>query len=327
MERGVSLKSIKLTVEYTNDITRWIKLINLVAQAGFEYIQISVILSKLDGKIKYQVLEKLIEHEKSISKDKYMVFSNAIIISHNTRIGYHLLKYLSKNSFEVIYRIDTLEHRKLKQISCNRSKLFKKNVRCKIHTDCEYSANNYTILKKQGIALNKEIPLYQNSEAMTSEFKKWLYDKHGVAVSHFNNAVASFLLGNNGNNCTHNSCLGRTLYLNKDGIICFCPIKPQKTELRNISEVESFEEIFNSNSFALCVDAALKKRETCMVSCQGFKFCQGGCPLLTGNECNNREYMNFMQGVETILKGLDYSDLSVYNPSFKEIYLTSISSL
>jgi len=327
MERSVSLKSIKLTFEYTNDITRWIKLITLVAQAGFEYIQINIVSSNPSSKIKKHALEKLIEHEKSVSKDKYIVFSNAITIRHNTRIGYYLLKYLSKNSFELVYIVDTLERRSLKQISRNRSKLFKKNIRCKIHTDCQYSADNYASLKKHGIALNQEIPLYQNSDTIAVEFKKWLYDKHGVAVSHFNNAVASFLLGNNGNNCTHNSCLGRTLYLNKEGVISFCPKSMRETILKNISEVETFQEIFNSDNFALYVDAALKKRETCMTSCQGFKFCQGGCPLSAYNKCNDQEYMAFMRHLESVLSGLDYSDLSVYNPSFKEIYLTSISSL
>lgn len=76
--------------------------------------------------------------------------------------------------------------------------------------------------------------------------------------------------------CEHTSCLGKTLYIARDGMVSYCPRFPEKTAVGKLGRVTS---PFYDPGFLQILEKTLEKRESCKQTCPMFPICQAGCPL------------------------------------------------
>jgi radical SAM protein with 4Fe4S-binding SPASM domain len=74
--------------------------------------------------------------------------------------------------------------------------------------------------------------------------------------------------------CNHTSCLGKYIYVAKDGTLSFCPKYVNETIVGTIDNPESF---FQSDVFASALQKMIVKRDACKKSCDYFEKCKGGC--------------------------------------------------
>lgn len=80
--------------------------------------------------------------------------------------------------------------------------------------------------------------------------------------------------------CKYTSCLGKYVYIAKDGKMSFCPAHASETVVGHIGTPEQF---FDSEVFADALQRMIAKREICKRECAYFKKCKGGC--LFENDC------------------------------------------
>ena len=89
-----------------------------------------------------------------------------------------------------------------------------------------------------------------------------------------------YIYCNNGlSYCKASSCLGKVLYIKKDGNVSFCPKYSDMTYLKNIKEVKSYDELFDDEKFVEYLEKMIQKREVCKKECLHFSKCKGGCPI------------------------------------------------
>ena len=74
--------------------------------------------------------------------------------------------------------------------------------------------------------------------------------------------------------CKHTSCLGRNLYVAKDGTISFCPVYAKQTKT---GTVDDMEHVFESETFVNALKEMIAKRGECKKKCDYFEGCKGGC--------------------------------------------------
>lgn len=83
--------------------------------------------------------------------------------------------------------------------------------------------------------------------------------------------------------CHFSSCLGKTLYISRDGTISFCAENPGKTVLGSINDSKPLSELFNNPVFEQMLYKSIEHRRFCKSSCGFFTKCKGGCAMI--DEC------------------------------------------
>ena len=79
--------------------------------------------------------------------------------------------------------------------------------------------------------------------------------------------------------CRFSSCLGKNLFISRDGAVHFCPVHTEKSA---IGSIHSEEKYFDNPTFKDVLHSAIEKRDTCKRSCKYFDHCSGACPLEDG---------------------------------------------
>lgn len=76
--------------------------------------------------------------------------------------------------------------------------------------------------------------------------------------------------------CHYSSCLGKTLFIARDGTVSFCPRHPEQSIL---GSAERLEGLFEAPVFYETLLRTVQKRKQCKQSCPHFEKCKGGCPF------------------------------------------------
>lgn len=81
--------------------------------------------------------------------------------------------------------------------------------------------------------------------------------------------------------CHYSSCLGKTLFIDKNGDVSFCPKHPGESRL---GTVDCLDGIFEAPVFYEVLSKTVGKRRECKKNCPHFEKCKGGCPF--ENDCD-----------------------------------------
>ena len=91
--------------------------------------------------------------------------------------------------------------------------------------------------------------------------------------------IARMCFGNAPISCSYSSCLGTGITLLSNGTIKACPFINNNIALDDRLDVQSLQEVFNTDSFLELLKANIERRNKCKASCQYFALCKGGCAL------------------------------------------------
>ena len=112
-------------------------------------------------------------------------------------------------------------------------------------------------------------------------FDRWIRDKDvKIPVLPFYPYIMTVIDGMpNISDCPHASCLGKWLCLYPNGDVYPCgKACPKDFCLGNINEVDSIDELFESDGFRNILVGSIARRKKCM-SCEIYNYCNGGCSI------------------------------------------------
>ncbi len=112
-------------------------------------------------------------------------------------------------------------------------------------------------------------------------FDRWIHDKDvRTPLLPFYPYIMTVIDGSpNISDCPHASCLGRWLCLHPNGDVYPCgKACPKDFLLGNINEVDSIDELFESDGFRNILIGSIERRKKCK-SCDIYDYCNGGCSI------------------------------------------------
>ena len=112
-------------------------------------------------------------------------------------------------------------------------------------------------------------------------FDRWIHDSDvKIPVLPFFPYILTVLNGGpNISDCPHASCLGRWICLYPNGDVFPCgKACPNNFRLGNINEVDSIDELFDSEGFRNILVGSIERRKKCR-SCEIYDYCNGGCSI------------------------------------------------
>jgi len=174
--------------------------------------------------------------------------------------------------------------------------------------------------------INKIEYNYEQPETFSySDFNNWKIGLKSEYSSFYQDYFNSIILERSLKKCYNNSCLGKTIYISKDGNVSFCPYNIQTTLLGNLNDFNDFKSAFDNEYFINILEKQMLKREKCIENCKIFNYCQGYCPFETKSICklyvDSYKTMS-LTAVDIIANG--YS-LNNFNKSIKNTILQSIA--
>lgn len=154
-------------------------------------------------------------------------------------------------------------------------RIFKKTDRLK----------NLTVIKTEDIkALNRGNLLIQNS----------------CVNQPFNADIAELcLLGTPLYQCTFSSCLGKTLFVDLNGEVSFCPERIEQTK---IGYLDDETPVFEREGFLKVLEKQVEKRDDCKKTCPLFSSCKGGCALIDTCTQFKTAHKTTVQTIDGIVK-------------------------
>ncbi len=87
--------------------------------------------------------------------------------------------------------------------------------------------------------------------------------------------------------CFFTSCLGKNLYVARNGNLSFCPENPNGSLIGNVSDEG---EIFSHPRFNEVLEKQIARRNECLKNCKLFSKCKGGCALTDTCESFKENY-------------------------------------
>ena len=128
-----------------------------------------------------------------------------------------------------------------------------------------------------------------------------------------------YVFGNTLYQCKSSSCLGNILYIDKKGVVSYCPIHKEESVLGNIFEITN---AFDNDDFDLFVGKAVEKRNNCKLNCSNYNKCMGGC--FFDNDCKD-----IKNGLDKAMKTYEYisnvKSLDELSFKYKHIKIREIS--
>jgi radical SAM protein with 4Fe4S-binding SPASM domain len=79
--------------------------------------------------------------------------------------------------------------------------------------------------------------------------------------------------------CNFSSCLGKNIFVDRDGKVHFCPKYPEKSI---VGTLDSAKDYFKADTFIDTLNNAVEKRKQCKNDCKYYEYCGGACPLQDG---------------------------------------------
>ena len=132
-----------------------------------------------------------------------------------------------------------------------------------------------------GAAVKEGLPSLDPNEYIkyfTNFFKYWINDKTcNINVTTCEELV-NLVLNEHSKVCTFNSCLGKWLCLDSDGIIYPCDrLCTDEYNLGNIEDITSISEVFMNDNFLKLLEKSILRRDECIKTCEYYKNCYSGC--------------------------------------------------
>ena len=313
------MKKFIIYLEYHD--TRLLKgVLKLLEEDKYSYIEWHFIVDELPSVKEIVEIHKLLD---VFSKQKDIVCKKYIACSLKD-YARKSLKTIKKNGFhmEVTIKDNIPDINVLKIVG---EKLVKSKVPHKYIADVplEEQMNIYFIFAEIGLPLNLRNINY--SDEMITFFDKWIIDKKAVPLNSYNFVLRSILLNDNTHNCRYNSCLGKNVYINKDGDISFCIHFPDKTRIGNTYNNTCLGEIYHGEQFLDILKNATAHRSKCIETCEKYSYCQGGCPLEC-DDCTNHNYIKLVEHVkEELLQVISLNNLNKYNSCVKSAVYDSLA--
>lgn len=293
------------------------------------YMHYNIILdfSRLKNR---RLLEKYIKIFSTL-KEKVVV-KRPIIINGKVRVNKNCLTFLfiKRLPKDMILEIDD-DADVEKKIYKYRKRLSNRGypVILRIHeTEWKKILRRYRMISKMGI--DCAAPYYDSySEIEKSDFIKWVYEAQGSGLSVFYNACRKYLERSSGyDDCFHNSCLGKYIFIDFDGEVYCCKNKNDKMKFNNISNASYFKDIFSNDRFITIITNAITKRDGCKENCDFFAQCKGGCPIKNyKRNCNNESYKDYyLMVAKTLANIIETEDYALLNPSLRKLIFSSMVS-
>lgn len=300
--------------------------------------------------------KKVLELEERFNVMSGVTFEN-LIQTNASLIDGRWLSFFKKNGFAVGISFDGIyndEYRGETQKTLRSIELLKKN---KFSFGCmtvvagaNYDINkNYEYFKSLGVSIDFSYVAVEGSakniEALLANddyikqtielFDRWIYDVDGIGVRNLEFMIKKILKCNY-EYCSNGSCVGNFFCIDVDGSVYGCSMESAKKYcFGNISRIESFHDIVNSDNFKLYINGSIERRKQCSANCQYFEYCKGGCNdnAITNGDITqpNKEYCKYFITVFTHIKQkieeiyANKVDLSTLNPHFTKALISATS--
>ncbi len=314
----------KLTVyiEYTTGKEIQKQLKRILELDDIKVIELHIIFSNAVSK---KAVFEILEIEKNLSLLTETVFSNYATVKFSKGLKSFVRRLYAKDFCVELYLNDNivglLKRRRFRKILNSRRGTYK------LFIDSNNSPeSDYIKYSEIGLPLNFAKPDY--SMDLRDWFDRWAVSKNALPINIFDQILRVILLSDNTHNCFFNSCFGKNIYISAKSVYSFCPKNPNKTTLSisDIMSANTLSDVFDDKDFISLLERSLEKREFCLKTCSDFAFCQGGCPLVSQNECVNKNYVMLVLHIKKFLeKVLESNDLSKYNYSIKDAIYTAMA--
>ena len=118
--------------------------------------------------------------------------------------------------------------------------------------------------------------------------------------------------------CHYNSCLGKTLHIQRNGKLSICPFIENSIHVNELSGCDSIEQVFFTDDYLALLKEQIAKRNDCKDNCLYFLECKGGCPISGNDGCPEQKMKSAISGV---------TDVNAYikNPSVYEEKMNSLA--
>lgn len=207
----------------------------------------------------------------------------------------------------------SLEYRKniKKNIISNKTKL--------LHWYAKNYCRNNNIAVFSGYANNYQMP------DNTDDFSQWLNGDKCEHSDYYKDFLVSTLLERKLSNCANSSCLGKTLYISKSGIVSYCIKNHTKTILGDLSDFNDFDSVFDNKRFLNVLENHINRRKNCSQNCEVYKYCCGSCPIETPNYCEVHKSTYHKVTLLTSDIKINHKSLNNYNSDIKSAILKTIA--
>lgn len=184
---------------------------------------------------------------------------------------------------------------------------------------------------------NVQLEFEEYCRNMIQFFDLWFYDiSCNIVVNPFHSYVRDMLY-NTASICWRTSCLGRWINVKPDGAVYPCSREyPKEYSFGMIQNVDSIDELFNSDGFIRLLEESIVRREKCEAACEWYPHCQGGCSCtaLTESGITNNDGFSCrsfkilfshcdMRIKEAMTQGADYIKNSI-NPMIAELLIEKL---
>jgi radical SAM protein with 4Fe4S-binding SPASM domain len=119
--------------------------------------------------------------------------------------------------------------------------------------------------------------------------------------------------------CKFSSCLGKNYYVDKKGIVSFCPNHLKESVVGLVNGAEKFKD---SDLYVSVLKKAIDKRDNCKATCKYYEYCAGGCPLEDGCCGFPEEFTKSSTHIDNILKNSE--DLGKENYAVAKIIIKDV---
>lgn len=318
----MNVEKLTVYIEYTTgeEIRKQLK--KILELGDIKVVELHIIFSNTVSK---KAVFEILEIEKNLSLLTEIVFSNYATIKFSKRLKSFIRQLYAKDFCVELYLSDNilglLKRRRFRKI------LNGKRGAYKLFIDSNNSPEiDYIKYSEIGLPLNFVKPDY--SIDLRDWFDRWAVSQNTLPINIFDQILRVILLSDNTHNCSFNSCLGKNIYISAKSVYSFCPKNPNKTTLSisDITSAHTLSDVFYDKNFVSVLEYSLKRRGVCLETCPEFAFCQGGCPLLSQNECINKNYVMLVLHIKKFLEEvLKSNDLSKYNYSIKDAIYTAMA--
>ena len=140
-----------------------------------------------------------------------------------------------------------------------------------VHSCCRKKG---VLVQNELVIDGKEIP--QSSRILLKFLPIHTYSEESTMQSD----LACLQNGNLPLGCSFCSCLGKTLFLMRNGSLSICP-HMHEVYLNPMQEAKPINYVFDTDEFKTCLLRQIQKRKRCKTQCSLYDLCRGGCPEIT----------------------------------------------
>lgn len=263
-------------------------------------------------------LESMAEVLRSLGKEKEFIVDLEVVTDQ-----WNLVRKNRKilNQYSIRVELKVCNEKELKQVDRYKEKLLLEKI-CISSEDYPSFLKLYDKWKKIKIPVCSEYEL--TIEEYLEFFQYWIRDREAVWYAPFEDLLISLLTGNPSNDCVHNSCMGKYLYLDEEHQVYFCAKKDPCTKMYRQSS-GNIENLYN-DAYDRYLKCAVEKRNACLKECDAYSLCKGGCVL---KEKNAQYCTEFAQKVSCAAQFLEHEMKSAFvnveNVCIRQLYLSLIA--